>query len=241
MGARVGTLALALLSATGTAQAETVTYTFTAVVDSVLSLQYFQGGYVDGAELDGHHMAVNDHLSGRISFDSAEPSWFFDYGDYSLATLPKFSLEYSFKSGLNDYASTYTGSARVIDMPDGDSVALDNTNYYGGTPPGLIGGAGLAFEDGSGTYLTSTALPESIDIHRPGLHSRIGGSWYRTSDETGIFFWGTLTSIQQVTVSPVPEPESALLMLAGLGAVGVAMRRKRAKNHTNSSLYNRGA
>jgi hypothetical protein len=228
LNAGIGAVALALLSAAGAAQAGTVTYTFTAVVDKVLELNNFQGGYVDSATLEGHHMAVNDQLTGRISFDTSDPSWFFDYGAYSLGTLPKFSMEYSFQSGLNNYASAYTGSVRVIDSPDLDSVSLDNANYYGGTPPDLIGGAGLAFDDASGTYLTSTALPSSIDTLYPGLVSRIGGSWYRTGDETGIFFWGTLTSIQQVAVSPVPEPESALLMLAGLGAIGAALRKRRA-------------
>lgn len=226
-GVGIGALALALLSAAGTARAETVTYTFTGVVDKVLELHGAQGGYVDSANLEGHHMAVSDRFTGRISFDMADPSWFFNYGDHSLADLPKFSMEYSFQSGLNSYASAYTGSVRVIDSPGLDSISLDNANYYGGTAPELIGGAGLSFDDASGTYLTSTALPASIDIHRPGLLSRIGGSWYRGSDETGIFFWGTLTSIQQVAVSPVPEPESALLILAGLGAIGAAALRKR--------------
>ena len=100
MNAGVGSLALALLSTAGAAHAETVTYTFTAVVDKVMELHYFQGGYVDSAELEGHHMAVNDQLTGRISFDTSDPSWFFNYGEYSLATLPKFSMEYSFQSGL---------------------------------------------------------------------------------------------------------------------------------------------
>jgi hypothetical protein len=227
MKAGVGAVALALVSAAGTARAEMVTYTFTAVVDRVLELQGSQGGYVDSAELEGHHMTVNDRLTGRISFDAADPSWSFDYGAYSLSTLPKFSMEYSFQSGLNNYASAYTGSARVIDSPDLDSFSLDNTNYYGENVPEIIGGAGLSFDDASGKYLASTALPTSIDILYPGLLSRIGGSWYRQADETGIFFWGTLTSIQQVTVSPVPEPEAALLMLAGLGAIGAAALRKR--------------
>lgn len=75
MKAGVGAVALALVSAAGTAQAEMVTYTFTAVVDRVLELQGSQGGYVDSAELEGHHMTVNDRLTGRISFDAADPSW----------------------------------------------------------------------------------------------------------------------------------------------------------------------
>ena len=122
----------------------------------------------------------------------------------------------------------------MIDSPGFDSISLDNANYYGEPVPSLIGGVGLAFEDASGAYLTSTALPASIDIHRTGLLSRIGGSWYRGSDETGIFFWGTLTSIEQVAVSPVPEPESALLIVAGLGAVGAALRRKRTQKRTQN-------
>lgn len=58
--------------------------------------------------------------------------------------------------------------------------------------------------------------------------STIGGGWYRQSDEYGIPFRGTFTSIQRVQVSAVPEPESALLMLAGLGVIGAALRKRRA-------------
>jgi len=228
INAGVRAAALALLSAAGAAQAETVTYTFTAVVDRVMELHHSQGGYVDSASLEGHRMAVNDRLTGRISFDTSDPSWFFDYGDYSLSTLPKFSLEYSFQSGLNSYASTYEGSANVTDTPALDSFALGNVNYYPGQALDLTGGAGLAFDDTSGGYLTSTALPASIDTLYPGLVSRIGGSWYRRSDDTSVSFWGTLTSIERVQVSAVPEPESALLMLAGLGAIGAALRKRRA-------------
>jgi hypothetical protein len=228
MNAGVGAVALALLSAAGPTHAETVTYTFTAVVDRVLALSKGQGGYVDSANLAGHHMAVNDQLTGRISFDTANPASFFDYGTYSLSTLPTFSMEYSFKSGLNNYASAYMGAVTVVNGAGNDSIALDNTNYDGAAQPDLSGGAGLGFSDASGAYLNSTALPSTLDITYKGLVSTIGGGWYRQSDEYGVSFWGTLTSIQRVQVSAVPEPESALLMLAGLGMVGAALRKRRA-------------
>lgn len=227
MNAYLGAAALALLAAAGPASAKTVTYTFTATVDRVMALSHGQGGDVDSASVADHHMAVNDQLTGRISFDTANPSFFFDYGNYSLSELPSFSMEYSFKSGLNNYTSAYAGAVTVVNRADRDSIALDNTNYQGMVPE-ISGGAGLGFNDPSGTYLDSTALPETLDILHKGLVSTIGGGWYRQSDEYGVSFWGTLTSIQRVGVSPVPEPESALLMLAGLGAIGVALRKRRA-------------
>nr|WP_315216556.1 PEP-CTERM sorting domain-containing protein [uncultured Duganella sp.] len=228
MNASVGAVALALLSAASPTHAETVTYTFTAVVDRVLALSKGQGGYVDSAELAGHRMAVNDQLTGRISFDTANPSFFFDYGTYSMSTLPTFSMEYSFKSGQNNYASARTGAVTVVNGPGNDSIALDNTNYEGEVQPDLSGGAGLGFTDASGGYLNSTALPSTLDIAYKDLVSTIGGGWYRQSDEYGVSFWGTLTSIQRVQVSAVPEPEAALLMLAGLGVIGAALRKRRA-------------
>ncbi|SEN79062.1 PEP-CTERM protein-sorting domain-containing protein [Duganella sp. CF517] len=227
MNAGVGAVALALLSAAAPTHAETVTYTFTAVVDRVMALSKGQGGYVDSAELAGHRMAVNDQLTGRISFDAANPSSFFDYGTFSLSTLPTFNMEYSFKSGLNNYASAYMGAVTVVNAVGSDSISLDNTNYEGGAQPDVSGGAGLGFNDASGTYLDSTALPSTLDTAYKGLVSTIGGGWYRQSDEYGVSFWGTLTSIQRVQASAVPEPESALLMLAGLGAIGAAALRQR--------------
>lgn len=228
MNVHVGIAALALLSAIGPVRAATVTYTFTAVVDRVVALSHGQGGDVKSADLEEHHMALNDQLTGRISFDTANPSFFFDYGQFSQSTLPNFSMEYTFKSGLNSYASAYAGSVQVVDSPNLDSISMDNTDYTGDAQPNILGGAGLGFNDTSGTYLNSTALPLSLDTSHKGLVSTIGGGWYRQSDEYGISFWGTLTSIQRVDVSPVPEPESALLMLAGLGAIGAALRKRRA-------------
>ena len=228
MNAGVGAMALALLSAAGPTHAETVTYAFTARVDQVLALSKGQGGYVDSADLAGHHVAVNDQLTGRISFDMANPSFFFDYGGYSMSTLPTFSIEYTFKSGLNNYASANLGAVTVVNGASGDSIAMDNTSDDAGSQGDVSGGAGLGFNDASGGYLNSTALPSTLDIAYKGLVSTIAGGWYRQSDEYGISFWGTLTSIQRVQASAVPEPESALLMLAGLGTIGAALRKRRA-------------
>lgn len=228
MNAGVGAATLALLFAASPARAETVTYTFTAVVDQVMALSKGQGGFVDSADLAGHHVGVNDQLTGRISFDIANPASFFDYGSYSLSTLPTFSMEYSFKSGLNNYASTNSGAVTVMNGAVSDSISLENTNDGFGEQRDVSGGAGLGFNDASGKYLNSTALPSALDIAYKGLVSTIGAGWYRQSDDYSLSFWGTLTSIERVQASAVPEPESAMLMLAGLGALGVALRKRRA-------------
>jgi hypothetical protein len=78
-------------------------------------------------------------------------------------------------------------------------------------------------------FLTTTALPAEL----PKLHARLALDFVRTDDPTnlanapyysnGVFFDG-------IQVTPVPEPETYAMMLAGLGLLGVAARRRKQKS-----------
>lgn len=76
--------------------------------------------------------------------------------------------------------------------------------------------------------LTSLTLPASGDWLRIGLHVQSFEGGYSES-----FINETLTA---TSVSPIPEPEAYALMLAGLGLLGLAARRRSLKvDETGSS------
>jgi hypothetical protein len=58
--------------------------------------------------------------------------------------------------------------------------------------------------------------------------SLVGNFWYSDSGYAADEFLGTFDATKS-SVSPIPEPETYALMLAGLALVGAAARRRKAK------------
>lgn len=89
-----------------------------------------------------------------------------------------------------------------------------------------LGSATVSLRDGSGSVLGSFSTQSSGSASFSNLaagnysYSVTGGSWFGA---------GTFTStLTPVSVSPVPEPGSLAMLLAGLGMVGFMARRRRA-------------
>jgi hypothetical protein len=89
-------------------------------------------------------------------------------------------------------------------LPGGDASGFDTDYAFdSGTPTsnGITGGESASFT------ITGTPSVLSAGVH---VRSLVGG------ESEGL-----------VTVTPIPEPHTYVLMLAGLGAVGFMARRRR--------------
>jgi hypothetical protein len=98
--------------------------------------------------------------------------------------------------------------------------SLDSLN--GGKGLSLSAGNGVGIDDYS--WVFKVTLDSSKDLNKPGIDAFLKA---RLVDDNG-FKTGPLgAGPLNLTQSPVPEPETYAMMLAGLGLIGTAVRRGR--------------
>lgn len=221
---RAGAMALTLAGAAVSAHATPVSYTFTAVVDAVHS----DAGSVGQANLAGIHVALGDVVTGRFTYDAATAQLYTgSETPDSLAGyyLPDFRLEYTLPSGVT-YANAIDGFVGATDTAASDSLSFYQVGAFSplGTEVSTI--AGVVLVDDSGKLLTSATLPAALDTAFPGLYGRVLTGFSLPDGSGNIDFSASLTSFKPAAVSAVPEPGTYLMLLAGLGALGVAARRR---------------
>lgn len=123
---------------------------------------------------------------------------------YPGALFPNFANTFSFSlSSLSDLVTSFSLS-------------------------GLVGSATVSLRDGSGSVLGSFSA-STLSSGSASFSNLAAGNYSYRVTGSGFLAGGTLTStLTPVNVSPVPEPGSLAMLLAGLGMVGVIARRRRA-------------
>jgi hypothetical protein len=222
-------LASALLTA-GTAQAAILTYEYTAVIDTLQKTTESDGDH--GVMVDvnstslvfGQPITKSEVVHGQIKFDTN--SWINPY--YSTPTATNYSsffnlpyIEFAAGSFGHKVPYGYTGFVNVKNTPTGDefNTSFSLSSGWGGRS------LGLSFTDPTGSVFSSTQIPTSLnlsDFASANFFFSYADNGYLTRVEVG----GHLTSLQLIS-APVPEPTTISMLLAGMGLIGVAARKKR--------------
>ena len=126
-----------------------------------------------------------------------------------------------------------SGDVVLLEDPDHVSDVIRFNLPVGTTfiPPQL-----LFFSDNDGSddgALADTGLPTAFStnvtrILEVGAEGSNGAFYTPTANQPG-FITGFLTTYHFISDSSVPEPSTWAMMLAGFGAIGVALRRRRRK------------
>lgn len=91
-----------------------------------------------------------------------------------------------------------------------------------------LGSATVSLRDGSGSVLGSFSA-STLSSGSASFSNLAAGNYSYSVTGGSLLGAGTFTStLTPVNVSPVPEPGSLAMLLAGLGMVGVIARRRRA-------------
>lgn len=205
------------------AQAAVRTYDFTATIDG-LSLHGDPWGQPVAwlTESEGPNggpaVKAGQHIVGRFSFDDAMLAYkTTQYGSsHRVGEYNGFASAYR----VVENGTAFSGPARAsigdqVSDPDSewdyDELVIDNHGQHWQ----------LRLQDGSHS-LFANGLPTAVLSLDTLSGAGMNAAWRRSDGEL-ISFNVSLTSL---TLAPVPEPATWSLMLAGLGVLGFAARRK---------------
>lgn len=128
------------------------------------------------------------------------------------------------------YSGSFSFDDATIDMSDLDITGLLsfdmsflNTSYNFAS---LSGTPDVSFQDGSFLGLSLNIESVSPNVNFTFLPGSLNTSDAFTSYETTSGVSG-LGSITYTAAAPVPEPETYAMLLAGLGVMGIAVRRRK--------------
>lgn len=150
------------------------------------------------------------------------------YGNYFGVLTSPTAASSSFTLALQDYAAV-TGDIFAFSLISGDAGYTlptdfwDDTatvSFYAGST--LVGSEEIKASD----YTTATGWPQTpwVPVWVPG-----GTTTLVVQLTNGDEFNPALVALDYQAATPVPEPESAALMMAGLGALGFMSRRRMKK------------
>ncbi len=206
-------LACALMVA-GAAQAAAVTYTF--------------GGTLDTSNVPS--LAVGDTFTGTLTFDSSS----IDLGGATYDTNISIS---GTVNGLTFSSTSPCASCGGISVSDniGGMDRFIATSYFGGsiyapvTGPSVDGFANyflrLVLDDTNSTAFGSNALPSNLAL------SSFDKTYFSFSfldvNANEHDAYGPLSSLSLTATPPVSEASTSAMLALGLGALGVAARRRK--------------
>lgn len=231
--------ALAALALTLPAKAEMHTYEFTAAVNQIGNVNKLSFEQSTMGVQAGSLISMNDRIVGRFSYDSNArmERGSLDNPPYNPASTDYF-YHGAYASPTDFFTFTILPSGQTVSAGDPDALTRRVTLADGkvGTPnsrdslsidtDGYDMSFGIDFGNATSTWISNGTLPQQLSL-ADMTSASVYHYFYRT-DGSRIMLSGAVTSLTDITVTPVPEPGTWAMLLAGLSILGFTARRKRA-------------
>jgi hypothetical protein len=208
---------------------QTTVWYFTGTVTSLFT----QGGAVLPAGVN-----VGDSVTGTFSYGVPSSSLTYPFVPTTQTTNYSFSSGVSFSATIGANTWSYVSTGGTISIENGSNMNRDYVSFTPtGTPtsfPGSIPGfptfpsSTLTFIDSSNTYdmVSGTSLPTATgDINLAAATSATGRIGSSTSPG---FSWSINYSVNSLSTSAIPEPQTYVL-LAGLATLMLTVYRRKSR------------
>lgn len=177
--------------------------------------------------VDGRNVAVGSSFVGRFTYESTAPITAISSDGFQAVHLDSVYETY-FQSGELALPSS------LLPQTDGSFSVINNRPSFGGyrdsffvnswfNQANWFASLSISLQDSTASVFDSFDVPQTLDFADFNAHVFSVG-FLRRSDGDQLQLRGNLTSVR---VSPVPEPSSVALLLAGLGVLGGSIYRKR--------------
>lgn len=225
---------LAGLALASSAHADILTFEYTANINSIT--EYELVGYiirpVTTTTMPGHSVSIGDQVTGRFSIDTQTARGY--TGPVDNGTMSSYSSDAT-RNNISAFIG-HDGLNYTNALPINSYLAVqDQLTGTGADKLSLSSSQGdntvshiaqLTFSDPTGATLSNSAIPSSL----AGLGT--GEFLYRFSSiasgsYVAVNVNGAVTSLQLLSVSAVPEPQTYLMLLGGLGLLGWRRRAVR--------------
>jgi hypothetical protein len=230
--------ALTALALTVPAKAEMHTYEFTAAVSRIGNVNKLAFEQSTVGVQAGSLISMNDHIVGRFSYDSSaklerssldSPPYDPASTDYfyhaAYASPTEFFTFTILPSGQTVSAGDPGAPARRVTLADGKVGTPNSTDFLKIDSDGYDVSFGIGFSNATSTWISNGTLPQQLSL--ADLTDASVYHYFYRADGNRIMLSGVVTSLTDITVTPVPEPGTWAMLLAGLTILGVSAHRKR--------------
>ena len=214
-------LLLAGLICSLSAHAEFVTFEYTGIINTLREYSGTRDKAVASSNIVPGSVRVGDSYHGSFTVDTGVQPY--------VGSAPGSAFYFDW-TGVSPRATDFImdKSGTSISTPNITTVYVVNGTYdsvYIGAASGLFSSFTLGFTDLTGTALSGLAIPLAYDLDA-WYTAEAGMTWSTADGSARVMMNGMLTSITRV--SPVPEPATYALFLAGVALVsGVAARKRK--------------
>jgi hypothetical protein len=228
-------IVLAALFSIAPSHATVVNFDFKATIYDMFEYTALGSSYVHltSSTFPGKLVTVGDTVTGHFSYDTVSQLSSYQPAPPATGTYQLFdsfgNTQFTVEQSGLQFASNNSTSPALLQLADNASNLFGwdifHFNTYSGDDPSMFQNAVIALYDSTGTAISNSMIPSSLDL-LSFHYANLDGGWLRQSNGDQFHFSASLTSLTPSRID-LPEPQTYMLMLVGLALLGTSLYRRK--------------